>query len=165
MGSKSPRACQRFGAISVEKLGRACPSQVEVVYLRCSWASNSTRTRRSTSSTRSETFASALNSRPQQLHRDEMSGKASEGTGWNETILICGSVVQPVRTPTCHAAGLAVAPANSSNRRRICLFKTSHAKLLRGFFDPPHFRPSNKTPLTRRGDRKAVSVGARIFNP
>src|SRR5271169_2936456 len=47
---------------------------IEVVHSRHLWASNSARIRRSTSSTRSASFGSALNSRPQQLHRDKMSG-------------------------------------------------------------------------------------------
>jgi hypothetical protein len=38
------------------------------------WASNSARIRRSTSSILSAGFGSALNSRPQRLHLDEMSG-------------------------------------------------------------------------------------------
>jgi hypothetical protein len=55
--------------------------------------------------------------------------------------VICGGVVQLVRTPACHAGGRGFESRRSrqffESAPHMCL-KTSETKLLRGFFDPPH---------------------------
>jgi hypothetical protein len=62
--------------------------------------------------------AYAVTARPEAEAGNE---KIADGTRGNQTITVCGGVVQLVRTPACHteAAGSSPAPGNSSKRYRI----------------------------------------------